>query len=145
VDIVHDLLLNIYFLSFTIAWIVSIIAKSTILSIQRHRRFSIRYGFENGGIPSSHTTAVSAITMAVLLRTGFTEAFFICLVFSAVVISDALRLRYIVGIQGEKLNRLLEKSGEAPIDVVYGHKFKQVIAGMIIGIVTATIIFWILF
>jgi acid phosphatase family membrane protein YuiD len=105
---------------------------------------SINDGFKNGGMPSSHSTIVSALTMAILLKEGFSTAFFIAVVFSSIIISDAFRIRRNVGMQGEQLNILLKKSKEKTIDIVYGHTPSQVFAGIILGIIVSVAVFFVI-
>jgi len=141
-DIIKDLLLNYYFLSFILAWILVTLLKSTIFMFQG-KGFSLKKGFENGGMPSSHSTVVTALTFALLLKTGFSEYFFIAAVFSSIVISDAFRVRYNLGIQGDKLNILLKKDNQEQIQVVHGHTFPQVLVGILFGLIVAGILFFI--
>ena len=138
-DILRDLLLNYYFLSFIIAWIISVVIKSGL------NGFSIKEGFKNGGMPSSHSCAVSAITFAILATEDFSPLFFVSVVFSAVIISDAFRLRRVVGMQGDSLNMLLRKIKAKPLEVVYGHTFTQVILGIVLGVVVSLTMYLIMF
>lgn len=140
-DIINGLLLNYYFLSFIIAWILSIIIKTLLSAASNKSQLSINDGFKNGGMPSSHTAIVAALSTAILLKEGFSTLFLVSAVFSSIIISDAFRIRQNVGIQGDKLNVLLRKSKEKPVDVVYGHTLLQVIAGMALGIAVAAILF----
>ena len=144
-DIVHDLFLNYYFLTFIAAWITSILLKAGLHSWKIRRRFNLKDGFQNGGMPSSHTTIVSALTFSLLFRTGLSDLFFISAIFALIVMSDAIRIRKNVGLQGEKLNELLKKFDEKTIRVVYGHSFAQVFAGMVLGLFCAFIFKIILF
>jgi len=143
-DILHGLLLNYYFLSFIIAWIVTTVLKALIHSAKHKKKFNIKDGFENGGMPSSHSAVVASLTMALFLRTGLSEMFYVSLVFSSIVISDAFKVRQNIGIQGEKLNELLKRFNENPIEVVYGHTVIQVITGIMIGIICAAALYPIL-
>jgi hypothetical protein len=90
-------------------------------------------------MPSGHTTIVSALTFCVLFRTGLSDIFFISAVFSLIVISDAIRVRKNIGLQGDKLNELLKEFNEKPIEVVYGHSLTQVLGGVILGLLCALI------
>jgi uncharacterized protein len=144
-DILHDLLLNYYFLTFAAAWILSILLKALIHSHRHSKRFHLKDGFQNGGMPSSHTAVVAALTFALLFRAGLSDITYLSAIFSSIVISDAFRVRQNLGLQGEKLNGLLRRFNERPVEVVYGHTFLQVIAGLILGLLCAIIFFFILF
>lgn len=144
-DIVKDLLLNYYFLTFAFAWILSIVMKALWHSWKDRKKFNLHDGVQNGGMPSSHTTVVSSLTFSLLFSTGLSDLFFIAAIFSSIVISDAIRVRKNVGLQGEKLNELLKKFDEKTIKVVYGHSFTQVVAGFLLGILCAYVFKLILF
>jgi uncharacterized protein len=139
-DILHGLLLNYYFLTFVAAWIFSTILKAALHSWKHKTRFSINDGFQNGGMPSGHTTVVTGLTFALLFKTGLSDLFFISAIFASIVMHDALRLRKNIGLQGEKLNELLRKFDEKTISVVYGHSFVQVMAGVLLGFICALLI-----
>lgn len=142
---ISELFLNYYFLSFAIAWILSILIKTLLTSWNRKKNLDIADGFKNGGMPSSHSTVVSAITFSIFMLQGFSSLFFVSLVFSLIIISDAFRLRKNVGIQGQEINLLLKKSKKKPIDIVYGHTFTQVVAGMFLGVIISYLVFITLF
>jgi acid phosphatase family membrane protein YuiD len=141
-DIVRDLLLNYYFLTFIFAFGFSILMKAALHSWKHRKKFHMSDGFQNGGMPSSHTAVVSALAFSLLFRTGLSELFFVAAVFSLIVLTDAIRLRRSVGLQGEKINELLKEFNEKPIEVVYGHSVVQVLAGLLLGLASAAI-FWI--
>jgi len=140
-----DLLTNYYFLAFIIAWILSIIIKTALVALKKKKDPDIKDGFKNGGMPSSHSTIVSAITFSIFLTNGLSPTFFVSLVFSMIIISDAFRLRRNVGLQAEQLNILLKKSKQKTVDVVHGHTFAQVIAGILLGIIVSYLMFLIMF
>ncbi|MGV8086855.1 MAG: divergent PAP2 family protein [Candidatus Woesearchaeota archaeon] len=144
-DIVNDLLLNYYFLTFAFAWILSIAMKALWHSWKDRKRFHLKDGIQNGGMPSSHTAVVSSLTASLFFSTGLSDLFFVAAIFSSIVISDAIRVRKNVGLQGEKLNELLKKFDEKTIKVVYGHSFTQVMAGLLLGVLCAFIFSLILF
>jgi len=144
-DLVHGILLNYYFLTFVSAWSLSILFKALWHSWKDKKRFHIVDGMQNGGMPSSHTAVVSALTFSLFFRTGLSDLFYIAAIFSAIIMSDALKVRQNVGLQGEKLNELLKKFDEKTIKVVYGHSLFQVMAGMLLGFLCALLFRLILF
>jgi uncharacterized protein len=144
-DFVKDLLLNYYFLACASAWLISIILKAVLHSLTSRKKFHMTDGFQNGGMPSSHTSIVAALTFAIFFRTGTNDLFFVSAIFSLLVIADAIRIRKNVGLQGEKLNELLKEFDEEPIKVVYGHSLAQVIGGAILGFLCALLFKIILF
>lgn len=142
-NLIADLFTNYYFLSFIIAWLIAVILKAILKSI-KSGGFNILYAIKNGGMPSSHSTAVSAICSAIFLKTGLSSLFFVTLVFALIVISDSFSLRKSVGEQGEKINKLLSRNKEKPIEVIYGHTLIQSLVGIIIGFSVALILFFLI-
>jgi len=132
-----------YFISPIVAWLIACIVKAIVRSI-KSGKFSLKQGFENGGMPSTHSTIVSAITVAVLLKTGLSDLFFVSLMFSLIIISDAFGVRQYVGKQGEALNEILKKSKKKPLKIVYGHTFLQAIVGILWGVAVSIIFYFIL-
>lgn len=121
------------------AWVVAQSIKVAIKSVVSG--FDFRYFFSDGGCPSAHSATVSALTAACGLYKGFESGeFAIALIFSAVVIKDALGVRQEVGRHATLLNKMKGKvdCGTALSENV-GHSVFQVIAGIATGIVTALI------
>ena len=60
----------------------------------KDRRFSIRWFFTAGGMPSAHTAFVSALAVSVGLHRGLSsEIFAVAFVFAVIVVYDILRVR----------------------------------------------------
>lgn len=110
----------------------------------RDRRFEPRYFTTAGGMPSSHSAFVTALTVAVGLARGFdSEIFAVSFVFSAIVIYDAYRLRGHVEDQAEVLNRLQESlpSGQRiRLSEMVGHSVSEIVAGVAFGVACAVLI-----
>jgi uncharacterized protein len=136
-NLINDIFLNYYFLTFLAAWILSTVFKALWHSWKDRKKFRLTDGMQNGGMPSGHTAVVSALTFSLLFRTGPSDAFFVAAIFSAIIMSDALKVRQNVGLQGEKLNELLKKFDEKTIKVVYGHSLFQIMAGLLLGFLCA--------
>lgn len=144
-----DLVTNYYFLSFFVAWLSACLIKSVVRSVKNKEGFKIKYGFQNGGMPSTHSAAVVSIVTAIgyfdmVSVNEFSVVFYVSLVFALVVISDAFGVRQYVGEQGEALNKLLKENHKDALKVVHGHTFYQVIAGSIWGIIVAIVMFHVL-
>lgn len=114
------------------AWLLSVVIKAGL----EPGRFTIKNGFKNGGMPSSHTSSTVALTTYLFLE-GFVQLFFVSLLFTIIVISDAVKVRKNVGNQAKALNMLLEDK----VRVVEGHTKKQVLAGGVLGFGVAVIVF----
>ena len=129
---------NPYLWSVVIAFLVSIFIKALFASLHDHK-LELHKGFSNGGMPSVHTALISSITSALLFFRGFDELFMLALVVSLIIASDAVKVRFNLGLQGEKLNTLL--SEKEKIRVVKGHKLSQVLVGALVGVLSSLFVF----
>lgn len=101
--------------------------------------------FGSGGMPSSHSAFVTALTLMVGASEGFgTAAFAIAVVLSAIVMYDASGVRHETGVQGQVLNEILQKvfvDGQPITDVelkeLVGHTKVEVAGGFLVGVLTA--------
>lgn len=103
-----------------------------------------------GGMPSSHTSFATALTMMLGLNLGFDSPLCaIALVFTFIVSYDAMGLRMESGKQAEAINKLFDETfkdkGIAKLKEKLGHKPEEVLAGMILGIVSALFFTFVIF
>ena len=102
----------------------------------------------NGGMPSSHTAAVSALAVSIGIRNGFaSDIFVLSFVFLLVVMNDAMNVR----LETEKHSVFLNEISELLASMnggfsrqnfrtMVGHTTLQVFWGMLIGIALGCII-----
>lgn len=133
-------------MSVALAWFISQAIK-VIQGVWTHGRFNFRWLFDTGGMPSSHSASVAALSTAVGLYYGFhSMLFLITLVFTVITMFDAAGVRRSVGRQASVLNRMLEdlyQKGQVPetrIKELLGHTPFEVFAGAFLG---ALISLWI--
>ena len=117
-----------------------------LLSLIVRKGWNWRLLFTTGGMPSSHTSTVIAMTSSIAITEGFSSPLFtICLVFSLIIMSDAMNVRYETGKQAEILNEWSEIFSEmhknGPFSpqnfkTMVGHSAFQVLAGLGLGLVT---------
>ena len=95
-----------------------------------------------GGMPSSHSALVTALSTAIGFKQGVSSDLFIFSIFSAmIVIRDAMGVRRSSGLQAKMLNEVGAKMAETmdipfkPVKEVQGHTPVEVFAGMILGVV----------
>ncbi|XP_004287967.1 PREDICTED: uncharacterized protein LOC101298932 [Fragaria vesca subsp. vesca] len=108
-------------------------------------RWDSKRMLDSGGMPSSHSALVTALTVAVGLDQGTGgAAFALALVLALIVMYDATGVRLHAGRQAELLNQILcELPPEHPLSTVrplrdsLGHTPVQVVAGAILGCVVA--------
>ena len=101
-----------------------------------------------GGMPSSHSSLAAATVTIIYLEVGLGSPLFVLALTTALVIVwDAFTTRHQIGFQGNIINKLIK---ELPDKKEYkypllnertGHKFSEVIVGIIIGIVLAYLLF----
>ncbi|MFT4283141.1 MAG: divergent PAP2 family protein [Candidatus Woesearchaeota archaeon] len=125
-----------YAATFVLAYLISSMLKILFATL-KNKKFNLKYGFHNGGMPSMHTASITSITFAIGIVEGLSATFFLAVVISTIVMSDAVKVRKSIGEQGEALNTLLKKN---KINVVYGHTINQVFVGAIIGFFVAILV-----
>ncbi|WP_425147483.1 divergent PAP2 family protein [Deinococcus sp.] len=107
------------------------------------RRWEPARLLETGGMPSSHSAFVAALTSAVALSQGLGSPLFAaCAVFSLIVMYDATGVRRSSGLQARLINELLEELravvrenfAPKPLRVLLGHSYLEVLVGLLIGV-----------
>jgi acid phosphatase family membrane protein YuiD len=122
----------------------------------RHKSWKWNVLFRTGGMPSSHSALMSALTVSLLLFYGWNSPWFsIAFVSSIVVMYDAVGVRRQAGEQAmiiEDLIRQIQQAGIPVADTVpttlrhwkrQGHTPKEVIGGAVLGSVIAVLAYWI--
>jgi len=134
--IIHNRIL----VSAMIAWAVAQILKVLIVALTS-KRFDYTRLVGAGGMPSSHSALVIALTTKVGIIEGFTStSFAIALCFALVVMYDAAGVRRAVGIQARILNNIMnDLSQKKPLEEkklkeLLGHTPVEVFAGAMLGI-----------
>ncbi len=126
--------------------IVAQVAKPFIY-YYRTDKFDIHYTVTCGGFPSSHTSTVTSLAMAIGIVEGFDSSMFaISFIFGLIVIYDAINVRYYAGKNIELTQQLVSDLSEMfqlPLDdpiyhekmkAVLGHRFVEALGGFILGI-----------
>ncbi|WP_216317601.1 divergent PAP2 family protein [Deinococcus aestuarii] len=107
------------------------------------RRWRPAAAMETGGMPSSHSAMVAALSTGVALTQGLGSPLFAAsAVFALIVMYDATGVRHSSGVQARLLNELVEelravvREGFAPLPlkVLLGHTYLEVLVGTLIGI-----------
>ncbi len=136
-----------------VAWLIAQFVKPFI-SKAMGDGFNYHMFFSTGGMPSSHTSTVMALTTSIAITRGLDSyAFAISLIFALIVIHDAMNLRMEAGKQADVINEwskiLTELFEDKPfkqehLKTMLGHSFSQVFAGFILGILTGLTITWLM-
>ena len=119
----------------------------------RTGKFDFRHLRMAGGMPSAHSALVSALSAAVGLTDGFDSSVaMIAVGFGVIVLCDAATLRRQAGDHARLLNRIVKKlsvSDELKVEAAHlqealGHTGREVVAGVVFGVLTAIFVcrFW---
>lgn len=112
------------------------------------RRMNWALWFSSGGMPSSHSALITAVTLSIGLNNGFTSPLFaLSFALWMIVTYDAAGVRRQAGYHAQRINMLIDELikghpiSEKRLKEVLGHTPRQVIAGVLLGIVVA-LLFW---
>lgn len=124
------------------AWIIAVILKG--FYGLHMKNFSIGQTLGSGGMPSVHSALVTSITTALGIKYGvFSDIFSIALVFSMIIIYDAINVRFESGLHAKALNQLKcskEASKSYNFNESIGHLPEEAFAGSVIGIMVAIVL-----
>jgi acid phosphatase family membrane protein YuiD len=136
----NDLLGNRVLQASLIAWATAQILKFFIDLLWR-RKINFRALTTMGGMPSSHSAAVSSLATGVGLADGLGSTIFaVALWFAAVTMYDAAGIRRAASVQARILNQIIQELFEGhPISdtklrELLGHTPVEVLVGMLLGI-----------
>jgi len=136
-----DLFTNQVLAAAFITWALAQIIKLP-LEYLLHRNWDWGLLLSTGGMPSSHSALVAALSVAVGLQEGFTSPLFaISWVLAMIVIYDAIGIRRHAGDHARVLNLMIDELftghplAEKELKEVLGHTPREVIAGVALGIV----------
>ena len=102
----------------------------------KSKQFRFSYFFLDGGMPSSHSSFVAALTVGMIITQGLTSMLtLISIAFSAIVIRDACGIRLEVGKQKKILEKLDPKDSRKEHLKREGHTIIQVVAGILSGVI----------
>jgi uncharacterized protein len=140
---VNDLIHNDVLWASALAWFLAQLSKLVVLVLREHR-FHVRTMLSSGGMPSSHSALVTALTTRIGMDVGTGSTMFaFAVVFAGVVLYDAAGVRRAVSMQARTLNRMIEelferqRFSERRLIELLGHTPFEVFVGALLGIVTA--------
>lgn len=129
-----------------ISWFIAQFIKVMLVLI-KEKKLNFKKFIESGGMPSSHSSLVVALTTAAGKAYGLdSSTFAVSAVFSLVVMYDASGVRRAAGKQAQALNRLIEEFYvEKPrvderLKELIGHTPVEVFAGALLGLVIGLLI-----
>jgi len=107
------------------------------------KSWDVRRGFSTGGMPSSHSAAVTSMTTAIGIAQGTASPLFaIAAVVSAITMYDAAGIRRHAGMHASFLNRQARslpsmaepEAGRMELKELLGHRPIEVFVGAVLGI-----------
>ncbi|WP_028400098.1 divergent PAP2 family protein [Ectobacillus panaciterrae] len=126
-------------MSAVIAWFLAQFAKVVIVLIKT-REVDFAKFFSSGGMPSSHSSTVTALATA----TGFQEgvastSFALAVIFAVIVMYDASGVRLAVSRQAKILNDFFHGRAKdyKQLNELVGHTPYQVVVGAVLGAAVA--------
>ncbi len=129
-------------LSWFIAQLIKIIVELSKRTKFRTRDFILRALVGTGGMPSSHTATVTAVTVGIAFEHGVTSSIFaFACIFTFVTIRDATGVRLSAGRQAHSINQIISSIPECDkiqkVKEVRGHTVIQCFVGMLIGLLVS--------
>ena len=149
-DWLWDLITNRFFIVSVSSWFVAQFLKTVIYALE-NKKWDWSRLFGDGGMPSGHSATVSSLAMISALTYGFDYfQFAVTAILAIIVCHDAMGVRLETGKQAVKINEILEafellapdKISEANLKEFVGHTPIQVMAGILLGIVNAIVMFF---
>jgi acid phosphatase family membrane protein YuiD len=115
------------------------------------RSWNFKLGFSTGGMPSSHSAGVCALTTAVGIDEGTSSAAFaIAVVVSVITMFDAAGIRRHAGIHASFINRIMAAApitkedgyDQKALKELLGHRPIEVFIGALFGIIVSFLLHW---
>ncbi len=141
--------ISAYIVAVICAWIMAQGLKY-IISGLKSKNFtgSFRQLYLSGNMPSAHSASVVALLTIIGLKDGISSPVFaVSLLFAAVVMYDAVMVRRSSGEQGEAVTKLIKesKSSIKLPRVAKGHTPLEVLAGAVVGLLVAFLVYFFTF
>lgn len=130
-----------YLLTPFIAWLIAGCSKFAINCLRERRLAFDLIGY--GGLPSNHSAITGSMVVLIALKEGIdTPAFGVAVTLAYIVILDASSLRRQVGMHASAINaltphcprKLRERMGHSPLEIA---------AGLIVGALSAALMYFI--
>lgn len=126
------------------AWLIAQIIKMP-LDYLRTRKWNWALLITTGGMPSSHSSLMTATTLAIGLYHGFDNPLFaLGVAITMIVTYDAAGVRQQAGIHAQRINVLFDELlrghpiNQKDLREVLGHTPLEVVGGILLGLIVAT-------
>lgn len=146
-DTLIDILGNRILWTGLVAWFSAQLIK-VALTLMLQKKFDVHRFVGSGGMPSSHSSFLCAVSTAVGFQEGFSSSLFaVSVCFTMVVMYDAAGVRRAAGKQAAVLNRIIDdmfKNGKGwddeKLKELIGHTPVQVFAGALLGVLVGVLL-----
>ena len=148
-----DFFTNPVGVSTLLGWILGQLIKVPVEYL-RHKRWNWTLLLSAGGMPSSHSALMTAVTTSIGLNAGWGNPIFaLALAVTAIIVYDATGVRRQAGFHAERINQIvrelfqlkkLEEEEVSYLREIIGHTPGEAIAGVFFGIVIALAVQWIM-
>ncbi len=138
-------ILSPYIIAGALGWIVAQLSKYVVASVRYGKLASYRQLYLSGHMPSAHSATVVAVLVTIGYFDGIYSGLFgLALVFTCVVIYDAMMVRRSSGEQGIALTALIkEQKSNVPYPrVALGHTPLEVAVGCLLGVLVGVGVYW---
>ena len=145
-----DMISNPFLLTAVSSWLIAQVLKTVINAVVQ-KKFSLERLLGDGGMPSGHSATVTslAVMSALTYGTGSFQ-FAVTTVLAIVVCHDAMGVRQETGKQAVMINEIVrsfrilseENLQEVRLKEFVGHTPVQVIAGVLLGVINAFVMFY---
>ena len=148
----YDLITNPFFITAVSSWLVAQVLKVIIYGII-NKKLDLERLFGDGGMPSGHSATVSSLAMISGLLYGTASfEFAISAIVAIIVCHDAMGVRLETGKQAAVINEIVrsfsllaeENLPEVKLKEFVGHTPIQVMAGILIGVINACVMFFLI-
>jgi len=141
----QEILQNKALIAGVIAWLMAQVIKLP-LDYVRTRRWNWALLLTTGGMPSSHSALMTGTVLAIGLYYGFANPLFaLGVAITMIVTYDAAGVRRQAGIHAQRINLLFDELlhghpvSDRDLREVLGHTPLEVVGGILLGLIVATI------
>jgi len=148
---VFDFFTNPVGVSTMLGWFLGQLLKAPIEYL-RHKRWNWTLLLSAGGMPSSHSSLMTAVTTSIGLNAGWDSPIFaLALAITGIVVYDATGVRRQAGFHAERINQIarellhlkrLEESQISYLREIIGHTPGEAVAGVFLGALIAIAVQW---
>ena len=117
-----------------------------VIGYAQSKRFRVDRFLDTGGMPSSHTSLVTTLTIGVAIYSGIDSSLFsVTLIISMYIVFEAAGLRQEVGKQARVLNELIDDLlvthhfNPSRLKELVGHTWGEVTVGFFVGLTVAIV------